>query len=127
MKPEEYRKLMRDNITSIYSRADDNYERETNIQAKKITDKLEISDRVEKISRKNAYVTLKDHKKEFPQKIKCRLINPMKSNIGKISKQMLEEINKEILRKTNLRQLKNTEETITWFKNTRLKSRKQFI
>ena len=127
MKPEEYRKLMRDNITSIYSRADDNYEREINIQAKKITDKLEISDRVEKISRKNAYVTLKDHKKEFPQKIKCRLINPMKSNIGKISKQMLEEINKEILRKTNLRQLKNTEETITWFKNTRLKSRKQFI
>ena len=118
---------MRDNITSIYSRADENFEKEINTQAKKITDKLEISDRVEKIGHRNAYITLKDHKKEFPKKIKCRLINPMKSNIGKISKQMLEEINKDILKKTKLRQLKNTEEAITWFKNTNFKTRKQFI
>ena len=50
IKPDEYRKLMRDNITSIYSsRADENYEREINIQAKKKnTNKLEISDRVGK-------------------------------------------------------------------------------
>ena len=127
MEPDEYRKLMRDNITSIYSRADVNYEKEINTQAKKITDKLNISDRVEKIGHKNAYITLKDHKKEFPQKIKCRLINPMKSNIGQISKQMLEEINKDILKKTKLRQLKNTEETIKWFQNTNFKTRKQFI
>ena len=33
-----------------------------------------------------AYITIKDHKESFPNKIPCRLINPSKSSVGKISK-----------------------------------------
>ena len=118
---------MRDNVTANYTKADDEVERRINVEARELTEKLEISDRVEKITHKNAYITLKDHKPDFGTRTKCRLINPTKSNMGKISKQMIEQINSEIIQKTNLRQLKNTESAIKWFEGTKGKTRLQFI
>ena len=118
---------MRDNVTATYTKADDEVERRINIEAKELTEQLQISDRVEKITHKNAYITLKDHKPDFDTRTKCRLINPTKSNIGKISKQMIEKINQEIIQKTNLRQLKNTDSAIKWFEGTKSKTRLQFI
>ena len=122
-----YEKLLRDNLTANYKITDPNTENEININARKITDQLEISDRVEQIALKDAYITVKDHKKEFPNKISCRLINPTKSNIGKISKHFLDKINKNLIEKLELKLLKNTEETIQWFKNLDNKKELQFI
>ena len=70
---------------------------------------------------------MKDHKPQFPNQVKCRLINPTKSEIGKISKKILDNINSQIITKLNLRLLKNTEETIAWFKSIENKNRKSFI
>ena len=42
------------------------------------------------------YHTPKDHKPNFGSNPKCRLINPTKTEIGKISKQILERINKRV-------------------------------
>ena len=55
-----------------------------------------------------AYITIKDHKDEFPNKMLCRLINPSKPNIGKISKTILDTINKNIVRSTEINQPKDT-------------------
>ena len=33
-----------------------------------------------------AYITMKSHKQDFSNKISCRLINPLKPSIGKVSK-----------------------------------------
>ena len=88
---------------------------------------MKISDRVKRIALKEAYLTVKDHKPEFPNQIKARLINPTKSNIGIISKQILEKINLELKTKLELRLLKNTDETIEWFKTTENKPRRMFI
>ena len=49
-----------------------------------------------------AYITIKEHKDEFPNKIPCRLINLSKSNIGKINKAILDNINKNVLRSTEI-------------------------
>ena len=49
-----------------------------------------------------AYITIKDHKYEFPNKIPCRLINPSKSKISKISKAILDTINKNVIRFTEI-------------------------
>ena len=49
------------------------------------------------LEEREAYITMKDHKSEFPNKILCRLINPSKSSIGKISKVILDSINKKII------------------------------
>ena len=97
-----YKKLLRDNVTSAYEIAPPELESKINYEAKQIADKLELSDRIEVIANKEAYITLKDHKPNFENNPKCRLINPAKSNIGRISKIELQEINSEIREKTGL-------------------------
>ena len=43
------------------------------------------------MSRNNAFITLKDHKPNFLTDTKCRLIKLAKSEMGKISSNMLKE------------------------------------
>ena len=51
-----------------------------------------------------AYITIKDHKEDFPHKLSLRLLNPSKSDFGKISKNILGQINKLIIASTNVNQ-----------------------
>ena len=55
------------------------------------------------------------HKPKFKNKPSSRLINPCKPKLGKISKQTLEKIIHDVKSKTNLHQLKNTNDVIDWF------------
>ena len=61
---------------------------------------LKIEDRVQKLDGNEAYVTIKDHKEGFPDKISCRLINSSKTDTGKISKNILDRVNNTTLEKT---------------------------
>ena len=70
-------------------------------KAKTITEKLRIDDRVETTATKEAFITLKHHKDNFENKPTCRLISPSKQEIGKISKQILEHINRKLLNVTS--------------------------
>ena len=79
--------------------------------------KLGIEDRVERMAKNQAFITLKDHKDNVINNPKCRLINPMKSDIGRISKQILEKINKNIRETSKYHQWRNTSVVIDWFKN----------
>ena len=114
---ETYKKHLTDNITANYKKAKTETQTEINEKAKEITDELKISDRVEMPPIKECYITLKDHKPNFPAKVECRLINPAKSNIGRISKKILDNINRKIQMESQLQQLKNTEEALQWFSN----------
>ena len=87
---EEYKKLLKENITKNYKKSNLKKLHNINKSAKKITEKLPISDRIEKMRETEAYITIKDHKESFPNKISRRLINPSKSSIGKISKVILD-------------------------------------
>ena len=51
---------------------------------------------VQKLDENEAYVTIKDHKEGFPDKISCRLINPSKRDIEKVSKQILDRVSNTI-------------------------------
>ena len=82
-----------------------------------IATKLELDDRIDVTAQKQAFITLKDHKPNFRNNPTCRLINPTKPEIGKISKQILEKINTDVKTATKLNQWKNTDEVITWFNN----------
>ena len=62
------------------------------------------------------HITIKDHKKDFPNKISCRLINPSKSDIAKISKTILHKIITKIVSLTNLNQWENSTSVIEWYK-----------
>ena len=87
----DYNKLLNDNITKTYKKADLNELKKVDSEAKKITRKLNLDDRVEATAQKEAFITLKDHKDNFANKPTCRLINPSKQEIGKTSKHILEK------------------------------------
>ena len=74
-----------------------------------------------------AYITIKDHKESFPNKIPCRLINPSKSSVGKISKVILDKINNHIQKETSANQWKDTSSVIEWFLNIKEKERSSFM
>ena len=70
-----------------------------------------------------AYITIKDHKPNFPAMASFRLINPAKSQLGKVSKQILEKINKQLKKDLNLNQWRSTAEALKWFKNVENKEK----
>ena len=74
-----------------------------------------------------AFLTLKDHKPDYENHTKCRLINPAKSDVGKISKSILYTVNSKIREQTGFNQWRNSSDTIAWFQSTPLKNRKSLI
>ena len=93
LQQEEYTKLLKENVTKTYKNSTCKKLFNINRTSKEITEKLPISDRKDKIQETEAYITIKDHKKYFPNKISCLLINPSKCSVGKISKVVLDKIN----------------------------------
>ena len=123
----QYEKMLRENITKTYRKADDKTEENINHELKHITDKLEVSDRVEKMAQRQAFISLKDHKENFQNNPKCRLINPAKNNLGLVSKQILDRINNNIRSKTKLHQWKNTKSVVDWFSSIDEKQKHSFL
>ena len=58
---------------------------------------------------------------------KFRVINPTKSELGKISKQMLTDIISAVKTKSHLVQWKNSDATIDWFVKLENKSNLRFL
>ena len=128
LKIEEYNKLLESNVTRNYKKVKDkDLKLEIDIETKKITDKLKISDRVAKIKPNEGYLLLKDHKEEFHNCPKARLINPTKMELGKISKVILERITKEIRTFYKLNQWSSTQEAIEWFHSLEGKGDSTFL
>ena len=75
-----------------------------NTEAKAIAKDLNLDERIEQYNQNWSFITLKDHKKNFQSNPKCRLINCSKSEIGIVSKQYIDQINKSIREKLNVNQ-----------------------
>ena len=78
-------KLLYDNVIKTDQNAPPKLEASINLEAKSISTKLKISDRVERIAKTPAFVALKDQKDNFRSNPTCRLINPSKSEPEKVS------------------------------------------
>ena len=78
LEPEAYMKLVKDNITKDYQITENDTINIINDEAKEIIETNGISGRIPKYEISDAFVTLKDHKDDFPRVQKCRLINPIK-------------------------------------------------
>ena len=115
----QHDKLLRDSITTTYKKASADAGNIIDSQAKSIAQKLNIDSRTEQIAKQQAFITLKDHKDNFTNHPKCRLINPAKSELGKVSKQILDDINSKIRKVTKLNQWKNTSDVTNWFTSIR--------
>ena len=78
------------------------------------------------MAKQECFLTLKNHRKDYETNPKYCLLNPTKSQLGKISKQILQKINKTLRSKLNLNQWQNSREFIKWLKTIRQKSSHTF-
>ena len=77
---------------------------------------LEIDiDRLKCTTKNPTFIMLKDHKTNFRTSTPCWLLNPCKSELGKISKMILETSKKYLVDLLNLNQWKNSDMVINWF------------
>ena len=124
---EDYRRLMRENITKDYRRAPMDSVNRINMEAANIARNLEIDDRVEALELKSSFLTVKDHKADWPARVSCRLINPTKSNIGNISKSILDRVNNSLRSKLEINQWKSTNDVLKWFNGLEDKKSLRFV
>ena len=80
-----YKKISAETVSSIEE------------HSKCIADRMNLGDRINTTAEREAFITLKDRKPNFQNNPTCRLINPRKSEIGKISKQILDRINTKVV------------------------------
>ena len=79
VKQEEYKNLLKETITKNSNKSSLIKVYNINESAKKVIEKLLLLDRIEKMQEPEAYITIKDHKQSFPNKIPCLLINPSRN------------------------------------------------
>ena len=127
MDPDEYNLLLNKNIHKNYCRANDNIRNSIATEEAEIIHNIQLQDRIEKTAVREAFITLKDHKPAFPNNPACRLINPTKTELGKASKKILQNITTNILSTTNANLWRKTTDVIKWFKSIPKKSNTYFI
>ena len=127
MSYENYDKLLSENITQRYKKEKHQTAASIVNECKSIAKKLHIENRLRSTIEKPAFITIKDHKENFENNMKCRLINPTKTEIGRVSKYILDRINTDIRSKCKLNQWKNTKDAINWFSQLRQKNKLTFL
>ena len=114
----EYIKLKENSIRKTYKKNNYTVIDSINKEAKQIVKKLKLDKKlINQLPLKDCYVTLKDHKDNFFSKPETRLINPSNSDIGQISKIIVEKVNKAIRKTKEFNQWTSTEEVLKWYKN----------
>ena len=112
-----YNKLLNDNVTKMYKSADEDAYDLVNAGAQRIAKELNVADRLETLARKEAFITLKDHKPNFANNLPCRLINPAKTELGLISKRILDKINTSLNRQLDVQLWKDSSTVVEWFQS----------
>ena len=103
-----YNDRLQENITKTYKKVTHGTTNSIELEAKAIAKKLHLDDRINITAKREAFVTLEDHKPNFANNPTCRLINPAKAEIGRISKQLLDRINAKLANHLKLNQWKKT-------------------
>ena len=98
-----------------------------NREGQLIDQTLEIDEKIECMAKREAYVTLKDHKANFTSTLPCRLINPAKSEVGIVSKSILDNILTSIQQKRQLNLWKSISAVTDWFTRTQRKQQCTFV
>ena len=122
-----YKKVHRENITKKYKKCSPEAKRKINCEAKVIVQDLNLEDKVDYYAKRNSYVTFKDHKENFKNNLPCRLINPAKSEVGIVSRNIFQRINEVVRNETRLQQWRETKKVIDWFTGMANKNKCKFF
>ena len=116
MSKDDYNKILTENITKSYKKASHDVPSKITKEAKKLAKAYKLADRVDIMAQRESFFTIKDHKENFRTHPKYRLLNPTKSELGKLSKQILQKVNNKIKAQKPLNQWTCSKDTINWFK-----------
>ena len=127
LKKEQYEELLTKCIQKEYKKSNDEAVSKITAEDKTIAERLDLSDRIDTTAKRESFITLKDHKPNFRNKPTCRLINPCKPELGRVSKQIVENIVHEVKVRTQMKQWRNTGEVVNWFNNIKDKTSQTMI
>ena len=125
--PKDYIALVNKNVTKSYKKADNSVPNTITSKDKQIAESLGLDDQIEVSANRDSFITMKDHKPDFANNPPCRLINPSKSEIGIISKEILDDINTKLTQTTKANLWRSTSDAIEWFKTIPEKNKHAFI
>ena len=111
----KYKQMMFKEVVKHNRKAPPDLEKELNSEAKMLAYKLGIVDRMEKYNTKNCFITIKNHKSDFKTNPECRLINPAKTQISRVSKTIVQDICASLRLALDINQWRSTKDCIKWF------------
>ena len=126
LSPEEYNRLKQNAVTSKYKKASTKIKQNVEKSSVKLVKNAGVLDRMSKNGANPCFITLKDHKENFQNNPQTRLINPAKNEVGRISKVILDRINKELKEKLKVNQWKSSKDVINWFSSINNKNSHTF-
>ena len=91
------------------------------MEAQAIASRLGLVSRMDTMAKREAFITLKDHKENFRSSLPCRLINPAKCEMGLVGKHILDSIIDRLKEKLNVVLWKNSVAVIKWFQSIEAK------
>ena len=127
VEPPKYHEILNKKIMDNYKIDKDNTIDQINKDTGNFASKLHINDRLGKFQKRDAYILFKDHKPNFINKLQTRLINPSKTELGKISKNIIQNIVTNVREASHSNLWRNSLDTIEWFRRIKNKSKASFI
>ena len=117
----EHEELLTNAITSNCKNTNNFIKKKINMVGKKILKNSEILNHIEINGENNCFFTLRDHKDNFSNNPRVRLIYPTKNELARVSKVILDKINLAIREHFSFNQWKNTQNVIDWYNKTKKK------
>ena len=114
-------------LQKTYKKVPDEINDKINTEGKRIMENKTALNRMFINGKNNCFIPLKDHKANFLNNLKTRLLNPAKNELGRISKAILDKINLNLRNATKVNQRKNTNHVLSWFKSIKNKQNCKFI
>ena len=127
MDVKSYNKLLMENITKDYKKSSDAVVKSVNKRSAEIAKQLELDNRMEVYSDSKANMLIKDHKAGFPGNVSVRLINPSKTDLGRVSRCILQDLISDVNHAIKLNQWRNSSTVIDWFNNLEHKDVSTFV
>ena len=83
---EDYEKIIHENVTKKYKKADMSLPKRINREPRKNAKTFHVADRLATMAKQESFIILIYYKEDYRTNPKYRLLNPTKSQLGKISK-----------------------------------------
>ena len=118
--------MLNNSITTTYKKISGNIHNKINTDGKKLMKDKDILNRMLANGKNGCFITLNNHKPNFKNNPKVRLINPVENEIGRISKIILNKINYQLRDSLRINQWKDTSGVKEWLYKIPGKNRYKF-